>query len=284
MTSFPVILGTVALDRRSGAPLQAQLSRSLREAILSGRLAAGTRLPASRVLARELSVARNTVVAVFEELVGEGYLEARVGAGTCVAAIRPEALLHVRPPARVVTPGPPPALSLRGEALARVRRPVGESMRAFHVGLPALDEFPTETWARLLARRARTPGRTSLGYEHAAGHPARREAITAYLGAARGVVCEPSQVIVVAGAQAGLDLACRLLLDPGEAAWIEEPGYFGARGALLAADARLVPVPVDSDGLDVEAGARLGPAAKLVYASPSHQLPLGVTMSLPRRI
>ncbi|MGH7893524.1 MAG: PLP-dependent aminotransferase family protein [Candidatus Binatia bacterium] len=286
MASGPVILGTLSLDRRAAIPLQAQLYRALREGVLSGRLPPGTRLPASRVLARDLHVARNTVVAVFEQLASEGYFESRVGSGTRVATIRPEVLLHARSASpRVTIDGTRPVLSRRGQALADVRRGSADAdVCAFQVGLPAVDAFPIETWARLLTRRARTPTRGSLTYQYAAGHPALREAIATYLGAARGVVCRPSQVIVVAGAQAGLDLACRLLIDPGDPAWIEEPGYLGARGALLAADARLVPVPVDADGLDAEAGARLSPAAKLVYASPSHQLPLGVTMSLPRRL
>jgi GntR family transcriptional regulator/MocR family aminotransferase len=152
------------------------------------------------------------------------------------------------------------------------------------VGLPAVDHFPIDLWARLLARRVRMPTRSALGYDYAAGHPRLCEAIAQYLGAARGVVCRPEQVIVVAGAQAGLDLACRLLLDPGDAAWIEEPGYVGARGALLGASATLVPVPVDDEGLDVAAGARRAPRARLAYTSPSHQLPLGVTTSLARRL
>jgi GntR family transcriptional regulator / MocR family aminotransferase len=285
MATAPTILGTLALDRDAETPLQAQLYGALREAVLGGRLAPGTRLPPSRVLARDLGVARNTVVAVFEQLAGEGYLEARVGAGTAVARLRPEALLHARPASRVAIPGPAGALSRRGDALARVRRGGGEvDVRAFQVGLPAVDRFPVDVWAKLLARRAKTATRIAMSYQYAAGHPALREAIATYVGAARGVVCRPSQVIVVAGAQAALDLACRMLLDDGDAAWIEDPGYLGARGALVAAGARLVPVPVDDEGLDVDAGARLGPTAKLVYASPSHQLPLGVTMSLSRRL
>ena len=286
MTQPSAILGTLEIDRRAGVPLQTQLYRGLREAILQGRLASGLRLPATRVLARELDVARNTVVAVFEQLVDEGYLAARVGAGTVVAAIRPESLLHARPlPSRAAT-GTPPRLSRRGAQLAAVHRasPGAASGRAFQVGLPALDAFPTETWARLLARRARTPTRGALGYDYATGHPALREAVAAYLGAARGVLCRAEQVIVVTGAQAGLDLACRLLLDPGDAAWIEEPGYLGARGALLAASARLVPVPVDRDGLDVAHGSSRAPDARLAYTSPSHQLPTGATTSLPRRM
>jgi GntR family transcriptional regulator/MocR family aminotransferase len=136
----------------------------------------------------------------------------------------------------------------------------------------------------LLQRHARRPARGTLGYGVAAGLPALRAAIARHVGAARGVVCTPDQVIVVAGAQAGLDLVCRLLLDPGDAAWIEEPGYLGARGALLGAGADLVPVRVDADGLDVAAGAARAPNARLVYTTPSHQFPLGVTMTLPRRL
>jgi aspartate/methionine/tyrosine aminotransferase len=194
-------------------------------------------------------------------------------------------LLHAQPAAQRATAGEKPQLSRRGAALAAIRRasPVTPS-RAFQVGLPAVDHFPIDLWARLLARRVRTPTRSSLGYDYAAGYPPLCEAVAQYLGAARGVVCRPEQVIVVAGAQAGLDLACRLLLDPGDPAWIEEPGYVGARGALLGASATLVPVPVDDEGLDVAAGARRAPRARLAYTSPSHQLPLGVTTSLARRL
>ena len=285
MANAPAILGTIALDRRARVPLQAQLYRALREAILQGRLAPGLRLPATRTLARDLGVARNTIVSVFEQLVAEGYLEARIGAGTCVAAIGPEALLHATPLARRAAAGVAPRLSRRGEALASVRRASGAGdARAFVLGLPALDAFPTTTWARRLTRRARTPTRSAFGYDWATGHPALREAVAAYVGAARGVVCRPEQVIVVAGAQAGLDLACHVLLDPGDPAWIEEPGYLGARGALVAASARLVPVPIDAEGFDAAEGARRAPDARLAYVSPSHQLPLGVTTSLPRRL
>ena len=279
------VLGTLSLDR-GGEPLHRQLYGALREAILAGRLRPGTRLPATRTLARDVGAARNTVVTAFEQLVAEGYLESRVGDGTRVAAVLPETLLHARrtrvPPApRGATPG----LSRRGEAMVAARRPTADPLRrAFQPGLPAVDLFPRDVWARLLARRARLPARGNLGYTHATGLPSLREAIAAYLGPARGVTCDPSQVIIVAGSQAGLDLSCRLLLDAGDPAWIEDPGYLGARGALLAAGARLVPVPIDGEGIDVDAGARACGAARLVYVTPSHQFPLGVTMSLARRL
>jgi GntR family transcriptional regulator/MocR family aminotransferase len=251
MAAIP--LDIVALDRRSAVPLQMQLYRALREAILHGRLRPGLRLPATRLLARDLSVARNTVVAVFEQLVAEGYLAARVGAGTVVAPLRPEALLHAQPPARRSAGGDVPALSRRGAALAAVRRGSpgeGGSRRRARSRSGFRPSISSRSSSGRGSSRGAcgTPTRSALGYDYAAGLPALCEAIAQYLGAARGVVCRPEQVIVVAGAQAGLDLACRLLLDPGDAAWIEEPGYLGARGALLAASAAMVPVPSTTKG------------------------------------
>jgi len=157
-------------------------------------------------------------------------------------------------------------------------------MRAFRPGTPALDAFPSELWSRLLARRWRNPPRELLSYSLSAGYQPLREAIASYLGAARAVLCEAEQVIIVAGAQQALDLVARLLLNPNDAAWIEDPGYLGTRAAFVGAGARLVPVPIDKEGLDVTAGARAAPDARLAYVSPSHQYPLGVTMSLARRL
>jgi GntR family transcriptional regulator/MocR family aminotransferase len=179
------------------------------------------------------------------------------------------------------------ALSERGAALAHTLLTASHNVsliRPFRPGTPALDAFPADLWSKLLARRWRNPPRELLGYGDAAGYRPLREAIAAYLGAARAVRCEAEQVIIVAGAQQALDLTARLLLNAGDAAWIEDPGYLGTRAALMAAGARVIPVPVDDEGLDVQAGARTAPDARLVYVSPSHQYPLGVTMSLGRRL
>lgn len=286
MPDAPAILGLVALERAGGRPLHQQLYQRLREDILAGRLAAGTRLPATRTIASDLGVARNTVVAAFAQLTHEGYLVARVGAGTQVAALPPEALLAVGGPgAGGAVAGRRPKVSARARAWLGAKRPTPDPLRrAFQPGLPEIAEFPHAVWARLVHRHARRPARGTLGYAHAAGLPALRSAISRYLGTARGVVCEPEQVFVLAGTQAGLDLVCRLVLDPGDEAWIEEPGYLGARGALLGAGARLVPVPVDADGIDVAAGKRAAPRARVAYTTPSHQHPLGATMSLARRL
>ncbi len=312
------LLDLIALDRRTHIPLHRQLYAALRQVILDSHLRPGTRLPASRALAADLGVSRNTVTQAFDQLAAEGYLEARVGSGTRVAAISPEALLLVRraAPGRAAKRAPAPEaasssrigqhgsaslarsaeqaggarahalprLSRRGAVLASIRRPVPSGHLAFQPGLPALDAFPSEVWSRLLARRARRPRLDGFGYAHAWGHPALREAIAGYLGAARGVRCLPEQVLVLSGAQAGLDLVARMLLDPGDAAWLEDPGYLGARAALAGAGARLVGVPVDAAGLDVAAGVRLCPVPRLVYVTPSHQYPTGATMTLPRRL
>ena len=184
-----------------------------------------------------------------------------------------------------------PALSARGAAVAasrwRLRPETGpgwERPRAFPLGLPALDAFPQQLWTRVLTRRARRSLGGLLGYQDPAGYRPLREAIAAYLGMARGVRCGPDQVLVVSGAQAGIDLAARLLLDPGDPVWVEDPGYYGARGALIGAGARLVPAPVDAGGLDLGAARRRQPDARLAYVTPSHQFPVGVTMSLARRL
>jgi GntR family transcriptional regulator/MocR family aminotransferase len=286
MAKAPATLGLLALDRRRDDPLQEQLYRRLREDILAGRLGPGTRLPPSRVVAADLGVARNTVVATYARLAHEGYVAARVGSGTRVAELPPEALLSVRSPgAASGHAGSPARLSARGRAFVAARRATPDPVRrAFQPGLPDVEGFPHALWARLLHRHARRPPRGALGYAYGVGLPALRETIARHIGSTRGVVCTPEQVFVVAGAQAALDLVCRLLLDPGDLAWIEEPGYLGARGALLGAGARLVPVRVDAEGIDVAAGAPRAPAARLVYTTPSHQFPLGATMSLARRL
>ena len=279
----------LTLDAASSEPLYRQLYEALRGAILAGQLKPGTRLQSTRELATELGVSRNTVMNAFEQLLAEGYLEGQVGSGTYVSRALPDEMLFIRAAksraAQVARPGR--ALSERGTALARTFLTTSRDVsvvRPFRPGTPALDAFPADLWSKLLARRWRNPPRELLGYGDAAGYRPLREAIAAYLGAARAVRCEAEQVIIVAGAQQALDLTARLMLNAGDAAWIEDPGYLGTRAALLAAGARVVPVPVDDEGLDVQAGARLAPAARLVYVSPSHQYPLGVTMSLARRL
>jgi GntR family transcriptional regulator/MocR family aminotransferase len=281
---------TLALDPRSATPLHRQLYDEIRAAVLGGRLSAGARLPSTRALAADLEISRNTVTGAFDQLLAEGYIAARSGAGTFVAKELPDQLLRVPAceptPARVRVPAP--RLSKRGRMLAST--PVAPATRegaaacAFRPGIPALDEFPRDLWARIAARQYRQSKFDLFSYGDPAGYPPLRRAIAEYLRAARGVHCSWEQVIVTSGSQQALDLAARVLLDPGETAWVEDPGYFGARGAWTAAGIHCAPVPVDAEGLSVAQGERSAPQARMAYVSPSHQYPLGVTMSLTRRM
>ncbi len=285
------LAGGVAGGVAAGAALHRQLYGQVRELVLSGRLAPGARVPSSRGLARDIGCARNTVVAAYDQLLSEGYLEGRHGSGTYVSRVLPEERLTARRPrAAPRAPGPaagPGRLSARGRALAELRpvRPRGGAPpRAFTPGIPELGAFPFELWGRLLARAWRRPPEALARHGDPAGHRGLREAIARYLCGVRALRCDWTQVIVTSGAQQGLDLAARLLLDPGAAAWIEQPGYLGLRGPLLAAQAQLVPLPVDRDGISVAEGRRRAPTARLAVVTPSHQYPLGVTMSLARRL
>ncbi len=282
----------ITLDASLPMPLYKQLYARLRGAILEGQLERGARLPSTRTLASELGVSRTTTALAYEQLLLEGYLESRVGQGTAVARQLPTTLLYehnervLGQPAEAQATAPP-RLAARVAKLQTVAYPDRVRQSAiglFRAGEPALDLFPYEVWARLIARRARQSLRAFAHYQPPAGYEPLREAIAAHIGITRGVRCTPEQIILTAGSQGALDLVARTLLDPGEAVWIENPGYFGAQGALLAAGARLVPVPVDEQGLDVELGRQRCPDARLASTTPSHQFPTGVTMSLGRRL
>jgi len=268
----------IALDRRLARPLHRQLYDGYRDAILDGRLQPGQRLPSTRSLARDLAVSRIPVVTAFEQLAAEGYVEGRVGAGSFVSSALPQ--LSQAAPARV----PSGRRRLPREPLATAPEPWLERWGAFRVGQPALDQFPAELWARLIARRARMLPRQQMTYGDAMGFRPLREALADHLRTVRSVRCTADQIMIVSGSQQALALAARVLVAPGDAAWVEEPGFSGARDAFALAGARVVPVPVDDDGLDVAAGIERHASPRAVYVTPSHQYPLGVVMSAARRL
>jgi GntR family transcriptional regulator/MocR family aminotransferase len=282
----------VHLNSASAIPLYQQLYLGLRHSIVDGQLAGGTRLASTRTLAAEWGVSRFTVVNAMERLLAEGYLRARQGSGTFVVDTLPETTM-------VATRGPAPAatkrvdrgaasqLSSRGLALSAVvitgPRAPGNDPRPFHPRRAPLDIFPLKLWRRIVRRQWAATDYRRLDYADPAGHPALREAIAAHISVTRAVRCTPQQVIITSGSQQAFDILFRLLLDPGDAAWIEEPGYLDVRAALVAAGARLIPVSVDASGIDVAEGIRLAPRASLAVVSPSHQYPTGVTLAATRR-
>jgi len=296
--SAPSLL--VTLDASRDDPLHHQVYADIRDAILSGRLAARSQLPSTRLLASELRISRTTVSLAFDQLRAEGFLEARERGGTFVAATIPDRVLSSgpHPPSRTSARPRSPARSRagssvsspsrRGAALASLTTPAmsfsGREPRAFRTGVPALDVFPHSVWGQIAARLWRRAPRALLGYGVPNGYGPLRRAIADYLEVSRGARCTREQVIIVGGSQEALYLAAHLLIEPGDTAWIENPGYPGARNALSAAGARLIGVPLDGEGLDLAHGLRVAPNARIAYITPSHQYPLGVTMTIGRRL
>ncbi len=274
-------LWTTRLDRGSPVSLSRQLAAALREAISGGSLAGGARLPSTRALAAELGLARSTVVGVFEQLTTEGFITARPGSGHAVPA-RPEEDRAVPCIGHAAAPRP---VSRQAALLRSVASTRHGPSRPFEMGHIEVDGRLIMTWKRLASHALSGRSRIDWGYGDHQGEGPLRTAIAEYLAAARGVRCRPEQIVLTSGTQQGLSLAARILLDPGDAAWVEDPCYPAAFEILRAAEARIVPVAVDEHGLDIEAAtARRYPAPRLVYTTPSRQYPLGMAMPLPRRL
>jgi GntR family transcriptional regulator/MocR family aminotransferase len=277
------------IDRTSARPLTRQIADGIRSAILRGRVLPGSRLAGARELADSLGVSRMTVDSAVAQLRAEGYLHGRQRSGTYVVQGLPDHALSVgSAPTAPVAPGlaRPPRLSARGVKMASSSDVRRARVRAvpFALGVPALDAFPWKVWAQLSARFWRKLPSESLLYGDAAGYAPLREAVAQHVRHARGIDCSAEQVFIVEGSQQGLDLATRLVVDPGDEVWVEDPGYVGARAAIESAGATLVPVPVDDDGLDVNVGRLHAPTARAAYVTPSHQFPLGVTLTAARRL
>ena len=290
---MPKVKPTLSLalrPRQPGASLFRWLYDEIRTAIVDGRLTPGTRLPSTRSVADQHGIARGTVVAAFDQLAIEGYIESGVGDGTFVRSINAEDRTGARAARRThsTKPKPPhPSLSARGAALARHPFPQlwsNRNVETFQLDRPALDAFPIKLWGRLAARRLRQAVPGLLTSSGIFGYRPLREAIADYVGLRRGVKCTAKDVVITTGTQQSLDLIARLTLDRGDRAWIEDPGYAGATSLLRALGAQVVGVPVDEQGIDCEAGRKRYRQARLAYVTPSCQFPLGLTLSLERRL
>jgi GntR family transcriptional regulator / MocR family aminotransferase len=271
------------LERANGTPLFRQIYLQVRSAVLSGALGPGTRLPSSRTMAVRLGTARASVVAAYEQLLTEGYAEARAGSGTFVASDLTSLVC---------------ATPKRGGAKAKLRRapaPAREFAdferaatqtegRPFNTGRTLIDARTMEAWRKLTHQAVRSLGANDLGYTDPCGLIELRQHLCDYLKTARAVLCDPRQIVITAGTQQAVDIAIRVLLAPGDEVWVEDPGYPLTHAQLLLAQARPCPIPVDDQGIVVAAGMRVAPRACAVFVTPSHQFPTGVALSMGRRL
>jgi GntR family transcriptional regulator/MocR family aminotransferase len=281
------ILPLITVDRKVPKALHRQIYDAYRDAILDGKLRAGQRVPSTRVLAYELGVSRFPVLNAYAQLLAEGYLESRVGAGTVVCSLLPDRLTS-SPPTRdrfmAKRSGPRP-VARHSSSLPGLRKlPWLGGWGAFGVGQVAVDQFPFKIWSNLVARHGRSMDAKSFQYGDPMGSVPLRETIASYLRTARSLNCEADQIIIVSGSQQALEISARVLLDPDSSVWVEEPGYRLARDAFALTGCHLVPVPVDGQGMDVAAGIKRFRKARAALVTPSHQFPLGVTMSASRRL
>lgn len=268
----------------AGMTLHHTLYELVKTEILAGTLPGGTKLPPSRLLAQELGVSRNTVVCAYEQLAAEEYVIAAVGRGTFVSRL----MRPAEAPAAPVGGAPaaiPATLSRRARSILGSPGAARQQWGTFVPGVPDVTLFPHPVWRRLLARHWRRPAPQSLSYSTVAGHPELRKALAQHLHVMRSVRCTPEQIIITTGIHQAVDLATRLLADPGDLAWVEDPSYWGLRNVLVANGLEIQPVAVDAEGIAPSADLRAGAARpRLIFATPSHQYPLGTVMSLQRRL
>ena len=274
-----VPLDAILLEADSSLTLHRQLYQQLKQLILDSTLKAGTAMPSSRLLARDLGVGRNTIIAAYEQLASEGYLETAERSRTAVADLALGRRAQQAAPAGQFAD----KLSERGKLMgSQPRQASFPGELAFHPGTPDIASFPFDQWRRLLSRRLISGGDDLFGYHSITGHPALKESIAAYLRASRNVDCEPSQIVVTTGAQAALDLLSRMLLQPGDPVWMEEPGYLGAQSTFLAAGAVLKPLHVNENGWQLD--DLPSKPMRAIYLTPSCHFPLGVTMRMEQRL
>lgn len=270
-------------DRKSPhGPLNRQIYKLLRQAILQSRWPTNTRLQSSRVLADELGLSRNTVLHAFEQLIAEGYLVSRRRSGTYISEAVPGRLPERAGVPRAAGRHTGPGLSQRGLRVLRDAAIVGNPAGAFALGMSDVEGFPHAAWARLIGRHWRHAAPGMLNYAHSGGYLPLRQALAQHLRISRSIVCEPEQIIITSSIQQSVALVSQMLADAGDTVWVEEPGYRPARSLLRANGLRLVPVPVDEEGIAPRGGLLRHPP-RLMYVTPSHQFPLGTVMSLARR-
>jgi GntR family transcriptional regulator / MocR family aminotransferase len=277
----------IAVNRRAPKPLQRQIYDAYRAAIIRRSLRSGQQIPSTRSLACELGISRIPALNAYAQLLAEGYFETRAGAGTFVSTALPDregSTPLESQQSHAMRSGPRPIARRAARLPAFKPAPWLYGWGAFSVGQVAFDKFPLQIWSQLVARHSRIVSPSALHFSDPMGSRKFRETIATYLRTVRGVSCEAEQIMVVSGSQQALEISARALLDPGNQVWVEEPGYRLTRDVLLMAGCQLIPVPVDDEGLDVAEGIQRCESARAAYVTPTHQFPLGATMSASRRL
>ncbi len=278
----------IHIDFASGIPLYKQLYSLLREAILSGRLKGEQKLPSTRTFSNDLKVSRNTVVQAFEQLMIEGYITGKIGAGTYVTNEIPDKYILDRKAQSVAknkSKIPSIKLDKKFGSTGLIHRNISEDKIApFQNGLPSLDDFPFSTWLKIINKNGTYLPRLQFGYKSSTGYEPLKEAIANYLRTYRAVNCTSEQIIIINGSQQGLDLISRVMLKENDNVVLEDPCYFGTKASVLSAKASIFPTPVDDEGISVDYAAKHYPKPDFIYTTPSHQFPLGSTMSISRRL
>ncbi|MBJ9969478.1 PLP-dependent aminotransferase family protein [Providencia rettgeri] len=262
---------------------------TIRNAILDGRIATGIKLPSSRALAEMMAISRNSVIAGFERLIDEGYLYSQKGSGTYVSPHIPDELIGAISSTKQGDQSGYPALNLnpRVSTLSNLwekSHPNTNKHQMFNIGICCVDQFPHELWGRLLGRVWRKSKQIITHFNHPDGYTPLKDLLVDYVRSTRGVHCKQQQIIIVNGTQQAINLAAKVLLQHGDNVWLDDPGYDSARAILTAAGADIAAIPSDKEGMDIIYGAKHHKTAKLIYTTPSHQFPLGTTLSLPRRL
>ncbi|MEQ4619898.1 PLP-dependent aminotransferase family protein [Providencia vermicola] len=262
---------------------------TIRNAILDGRLSAGIKLPSSRAFAEMMSISRNSVIAGYERLIDEGYLITKAGSGTYVATTLPDELVKLTSKTNYLNhplysaPNLNPMIS-HLTTLWKNSRPNTNQRQMFNIGIGCVDQFPHDLWGRLLGRVWRKSKQDIPYYNHPDGYPPLKKILVDYVHSTRGVNCRAEQIIIVNGTQQAINLTANVLLHKGNSVWLDDPGYDSARAILTASGAHISPVHSDDEGMDIEFAMQHYPNANLIYTAPSHQFPLGTTLSLARRL
>lgn len=278
-------LSFITIDRRSSAPIYLQLENEIRKAVLGGVLPVNVKLPSTRQLSLDLNISRIPVQSAYEQLTAEGFLTSKQGAGTFVSSVSVDNLRPKSAPTAALNVGEPLQLSQRSMAIKQTLATVRlDGVRPFRPGIPGTDLFPKKAWMQCWSRAVKMSASENFGYGNMAGSARLRQAIAQHIRDARGVNCTADQIVITGGAQQAFSLIAFSLMDPGAAAWVEDPGHIAIRDVMHALSAAVYPVPIDPEGIDIGHARNTYATPKLIFTTPSHQHPLGITMSLQRRI